>query len=106
MIPFTGINFSLLPNETRRTFLTNNRLLSITNNTSSEQNLSIKEIYLLTSAGKELLNLLVFIPNDEYFEEWVKLTHKSNKKLVFTVHEKVENKKKEYQADPLISLGE
>ena len=106
MIPFTGINSSLLPNETRRTFLTNDRLLSITNNTSIEQNLSINGIYLLTSVGKELFNLLAFNPNNEYFEEWVRLTHRSNNQLLFTVHEKEEGKTKEYKAEPLMTLGE
>lgn len=106
MIPFTEINTSILPNEAQRNFFTNTRLLSITNNASNEQNLKIHEIYLLTSAGRELFNLLVSKPNDEYFEEWVSLTHKSNKKLLFTVHEKVENKAKKYKAEPLISLGE
>ena len=106
MIPFTGINSSLLPNETRRTFSTNDRLLSITNNTSIEQNLSINGIYLLTSVGKELFNLLAFNPNNEYFEEWVRLTHRSNNQLLFTVHEKEEGKTKEYKAEPLMTLGE
>ena len=106
MIPFTEINIFLLPNESRRTFLTDTRLLSITNNTLSEQNLKIKEIYLLTSAGKELFNLLVCKPNNEYFEEWVKLIHKSTPKLLLKVHEKAENKKKEYKAEPLMTLGE
>lgn len=106
MIPFTEINTSVLPHKTQRNFLTETRLLSITNNTSSEQNLKIKEIYLLTSAGKELFNLLAFIPNNEYFEKWVRITHRSNNELLFTVHEKAENKTKEYKVNPLISLGE
>lgn len=106
MIPFTEINTSVLPHKTQRNFLTETRLLSITNNTSSEQNLKIKEIYLLTSAGKELFNLLAFFPNNEYFEKWVRITHRSNNELLFTVHEKAENKTKEYKVNPLISLGE
>ena len=106
MVSFTEINISLVPHEIQRIFYTETRLLSITNNTSSEQNLKITEIYLLTSAGKELYNLLAFKPNDEYFEKWASLTHRSNNKFLFTVHEKAEGKTKKYKADPFISLRE
>lgn len=106
VIPFTSIDAPILPQETLRRFFTTNRLLAITNNMSEMQKLLVKEIYLLTPAGNELFNLLKSTPNDEYFEEWVKTIHNSNKKLLFTVHEKVEGRNKEYMAEPLISLGE
>lgn len=106
VIPFTSIDAPILPQETLRRFFTTNRLLAITNNISEMQKLLVKEIYLLTPAGNELFNLFKSTPNDEYFEEWVKTIHNSNKKLLFTVHEKVEGRNKEYMAEPLISLGE
>ena len=105
MIPFTQINISINPLKTERQFFTKNRLLSLTNLTPKEQCFVAKEIYLLTNAGKELFDLFKNDSNGEYFDEWVKIAYKSNKNLLFTVHENAEDNSQAYKAEALFKLG-
>ena len=47
--------------------------------------------YFLTSAGKELCDLLSYEPNDNYFVDWVRFIREKNKNknILFSVHNRV-----------------
>ena len=108
MLPFTALNHNLLSGTVKKIFMTDDRLLSITNASEKDINLRINEIYLLTNSGKELFDCFVSSPNNEYFEEWVRKLYKVNKcsGLIFEVHERLENcSQKKYKNDPILRLS-
>lgn len=102
-VPFFNISSTVDSNKQKRNIWTNERLLSITNRTYENIRFQIKDIYLLTTAGKELFNILYSEPNNEFFIKWVEKTHKSNSKLRFEIHQKVKNgAETEYEDNPIM----
>jgi len=88
--PFMKSNPEIEQGGMLRSIYTQNYLLALENKQSNTGTISFGS-YFLTSAGKELCDLLSYEPNDNYFVDWVRFIREKNKdkNILFSVHNRV-----------------